>query len=175
MLKMLLHTCCGPCSIYPMQQVQGDFVVTNYFFNPNIHPYKEFTRRLQTLREYAQKKKFSLEIDKTYCLEEFLAGCLQTSNRCEYCYEVRMRKTAVFARDNGFDCFSTSLLVSPFQKHELLKSICEEVACSEGVDFYYQDWRIGFEQGQQEAREREMYLQGYCGCVFSERDRYMKK
>ncbi len=175
MVKMLLHTCCAPCSIYPMQQLQGRFDVTNYFFNPNIHPYKEFTRRLQTLREYAQKQKFKLEIDKTYNLEEFLLACLQMENRCEHCYRVRMKRTAEFAKANGFDCFSATLLGSTMQKHELLKSICEQTAQEVGIDFFYEDWREGFAPAQQQAKEMEMYRQGYCGCIFSERDRYQKK
>ena len=174
MVKMLLHTCCAPCSIYPMQCLKEDFAVTNYFFNPNIHPYKEMIRRLQTLREYGQKQKYRLIVDKTYNLEAFLQGCLAAEVRCEHCYYVRMLQTAHYAKENGFDCFSTTLLVSPFQKHELLRQMGERAAQECGIEFYYRDWREGFEQGQQIAKERELYRQGYCGCIFSERDRYMK-
>ena len=126
---MLLNTCCAPCLTYPLTILKQEFAVTSYFFNPNIHPYKEFIRRLQTLREYSQKQKLKLIVDKTYNLEEFLLNCLQIQPvRCVHCYQVRMLKVAEYAKISGYACFSTTLLVSPFQKHELLKDICQQVA-----------------------------------------------
>lgn len=176
MKTILVHTCCAPCLTYPLTVLQKEFAVTSYFFNPNIHPYKEFIRRLQTLREYSQKLKFKLVVDKTYNLEEFLLACLQTKTiRCEHCYRSRMLQVAQYAKSEGYEYFTTTLLVSPFQKHELLKEICQEVALEVGIEFYYQDFRVGFEIGQQMSSELEMYRQGYCGCIFSERDRYEKK
>lgn len=175
MQKMLLHACCGPCSIYPLQRIKGNFEVTSYFFNPNIHPYKEFTRRLQTLREYSYAEKLKLEVDKTYCLEEFLGACLLNEDRCEYCYKLRMTQTAKFAKDRGFDVFCTTLLVSPFQNHEMLVDVCEQVAQEVGIPFHYEDYREGFEIGKQFSKDRGMYNQGYCGCIFSERDRYERR
>ena len=173
---MLLHTCCAPCLTYPLTILKQEFAVTSYFFNPNIHPYKEFIRRLQTLREYSQKQKLKLIVDKTYNLEEFLLNCLQIQPvRCVHCYQVRMLKVAEYAKMLGYDCFSTTLLVSPFQKHELLKDICQQVANQVGIEFYYQDFRPGFEIGKQLSLEAQLYRQAYCGCIFSERDRYEKK
>lgn len=173
---MLLHTCCAPCLTYPLTILKKEFTVTSYFFNPNIHPYKEFIRRLQALREYSQKQKLKLIVDKTYNLEEFLLTCLNTQPvRCVHCYHVRMLKVAEYAKEAGYDCFSTTLLVSPFQKHELLKDICQQVAKQVGIEFYYQDFRPGFEIGKQLSIEAGLYRQAYCGCIFSERDRYEKK
>ena len=109
-------------------------------------------------------------------MEEFLLNCLQIQPvRCVHCYQVRMLKVAEYAKISGYACFSTTLLVSPFQKHELLKDICQQVANQVGIEFYYQDFRPGFEIGKQLSLEAQLYRQAYCGCIFSERDRYEKK
>lgn len=177
MKKLLLHACCGPCSIYPsgVLREQGmDF--TLYFFNPNIHPYQEFKKRLQTLREFCENVKLPLIEDKSYSLEDFLSNALKEPvSRCNYCYKLRMAKTAQFAAENGFDSFSTTLLGSIYQQHDDIKAFCEQLAQEYNIEFAYYDFRTGFFAGQKEAKSRDMYRQAYCGCIFSERDRYEKK
>ena len=86
-----------------------------------------------------------------------------------------MEAAALFAKENNFDAFSTTLLVSPFQKHDLIKEIAEAVAAKMGIPFYYEDYRIGYQEGVDISKTLEMYRQPYCGCVFSERDRYEKR
>ena len=176
-MKILLHTCCGPCSIFPTMRLADEgHEFSLYYFNPNIHPYKEFKRRLNTLREYALLKKYTLIVDKNYPLEECVRGMLdEPTVRCAYCYRVRLEKTAIYAKENGFEAFSTSLLVSPYQKHDLIKLIAEEIAAKVGIPFYYEDYRNGYQEGVDVSKELEMYRQPYCGCVFSERDRYEKR
>lgn len=176
-MKILLHTCCGPCSIFPTMRLADEgHEFSLYYFNPNIHPYKEFKRRLNTLREYALLKKYTLIVDKNYPLEECVRGMLdEPTVRCAYCYRVRLEKTAIYAKENGFEAFSTSLLVSPYQKHDLIKLIAEEIAAKVGIPFYYEDYRNGYQEGVEVSKELEMYRQPYCGCVFSERDRYEKR
>lgn len=176
-MKILLHTCCGPCSIFPTMRLADEgHEFSLYYFNPNIHPYKEFKRRLNTLREYASLKKYSLIVDKSYPLEECVRGMLDEQTvRCAYCYRVRLEKTAIYAKENDFEAFSTSLLVSPYQKHDLIKLIAEEIAVKVGIPFYYEDYRKGYQEGVDVSKELEMYRQPYCGCVFSERDRYEKR
>ena len=95
--------------------------------------------------------------------------------RCGYCYDVRFELLAKVAKEEGFDAFSTTLLVSPYQNHELIIKVAEEKAKKYGVDFYYRDFRVGFREGQQIARDLGMYMQKYCGCIFSEEERYAKK
>lgn len=173
---MLLHICCGPCAAYPVKYLrkQGHELVA-YFYNPNIHPYKEFSRRLETGREFAAKVGLELVVDDAYTLEDFLARALAAGGgRCRACYELRLRQAARYAKANGFDCFSTTLLVSPYQQHETIKSVAEEIAAAEGVPFCYVDFRPGWHEGVAISRELELYRQPYCGCVFSERDRYKK-
>lgn len=173
-MKLLLHACCGPCSCYPTEKLRAggmDFDIL--FYNPNIHPYKEFKHRLSTLREFCEKKEIGLIIDKSYPLEETLRGMVtEPTIRCAYCYRVRMRYAARFARENGYSAFSTTLLVSPYQKHELIKKAAEEAAAEFGIPFYYEDFRSGYQRGVEISLEMGLYRQQYCGCVFSERDRY---
>ena len=176
-MNILLHTCCGPCSIFPAQRLAEEgHKFTLYYFNPNIHPYKEFKRRLSTLREYAEQKKYQLIVDKNYNLEECLRGMLdEPTVRCAYCYRIRLEQAAFFAKENGYDAFSTTLLVSPYQNHDLISQTAETVALKVGIPFYYEDFRVGYQEGVDISLGLEMYRQPYCGCVFSERDRYEKK
>ena len=176
-MKLLLHACCGPCACYPTEKLTGDGVdFSILYFNPNIHPYKEFKQRLSTLREFCEKKEYDLIINKSYPLEDCVRGMLHEyevgSVRCAYCYRVRLRYAAQFAKEHGYDAFSTTLLVSPYQKHELIKREAEAAAQEFGVPFFYEDWRTGYQRGVDISLELGLYRQQYCGCVFSERDRY---
>jgi hypothetical protein len=90
------------------------------------------------------------------------------------CYGIRLERTAAFAKEMGFDAFTTTLLVSPYQKHELIKELGEEYARKYGVEFYYKDFRPGFRQGQQQAKEMELYRQKFCGCIISYRQSMQK-
>ena len=176
-MKLLLHACCGPCACYPTEKLTGDGVdFSILYFNPNIHPYKEFKQRLSTLREFCEKKEYDLIINKSYPLEDCVRGMLHEyevgSVRCAYCYRVRLRYAAQFAKEHGYDAFSTTLLVSPYQKHELIKREAEAAAQEFGVPFFYEDWRGGYQRGVDISLELGLYRQQYCGCVFSERDRY---
>lgn len=148
-MKLLLHACCGPCACYPTEQLTAagtDFDIL--FFNPNIHPYKEFKHRLSTLREFCEKKRYNLIIDKSYPIEECIRGMLsEPTVRCAFCYRMRLRYAAQFAKENGYDAFSTTLLVSPYQRHELIKKEAEAAAVEFGIPFYYEDFRVGYQRG----------------------------
>jgi predicted adenine nucleotide alpha hydrolase (AANH) superfamily ATPase len=174
-MKILLHACCGPCACYPSEKLAADGKEFDIlYFNPNIHPYKEFKQRLATLREFCEKKQIALYIDKNYALEETVRGMVcEPTVRCAYCYRVRMRYAAKFAKENGYDAFSTTLLVSPYQKHALIIKEAEAAAEEFGIPFYYEDFRPGYQRGVDISLEMGLYRQQYCGCVFSERDRYL--
>jgi len=176
-MKLLLHICCGPCSISPIAQLREmGHELQGYFFNPNIHPFKEFERRLDTLKEYAAAVELPLIVDDRYLLEEFLTEAMRTDRiRCEGCYEMRFHLAARQAKQLGCDAFTTTLLVSPYQKHDLIRQVAERVGAEEGVDFFYMDFRPGWQEGVKISRERLMYRQPYCGCIFSEKERYCKE
>lgn len=173
-MKILLHACCGPCACYPTEKLRADSKDFDIlYFNPNIHPYKEFKQRLSTLMEFCKKQQIELFVDKEYSLEECVRGMLSEPNiRCAYCYRMRLRYAAQFAKEHGYDAFSTTLLVSPYQKHALIIKEAEAAAAEFDIPFYYEDFREGYQRGVDISLELGLYRQQYCGCVFSERDRY---
>ena len=177
-MKLLMHACCGPCSIYPIESLREEGIEPDiYWFNPNIHPYKEYENRLNALKELSNIMNFNLIIDDNYGLDEF---CKNVSNhiesRCiEYCYPVRLRKLFEYAKENGYDTVSTTLLYSIYQKHDFIKMYCEKLSKEYNIAFLYRDFRRGFYIGQRKAKEFNIYMQKYCGCIYSEEDRYVKK
>lgn len=177
-MKLLMHTCCAPCSIYCIDTLRKEAIEpVLYWYNPNIHPYTEYKQRRDTLKEYAQSIEVAAIFEEEYGLREFTKNVIgDLSNRCRnYCYKVRLEKTACYAKEHGYDAFTTTLLVSPYQNQEALKQVGEELAKKYGVEFVYRDFRTGFREGQQKAIELGLYRQKYCGCIFSEEDRYQKQ
>jgi len=149
--------------------------VWSYFYNPNIHPYTEFVRRRETLEAYARDAGFKVIVDNEYDMEEFLRGvAYREEQRCRFCYAVRLRKAAHLAKDEGYNCFTTTLLVSPYQKHDLIRQAGEAAAEEYGVPFYYIDFRPGYRRAAAFSREMGMYRQPYCGCIYSEKERYYR-
>ncbi len=173
-----MHTCCAPCSVYCIDSLRAEGIEpTCFWYNPNIHPYTEYKTRRDCLKEYTKKVGAELIIEEDYGLDEFCKNVVDDiPNRCvNYCYFKRLSETVRFAAENGYDAFTTTLLVSPYQKHEELKKVCEELEKMSGVKFLYRDFRVGFREGQDKAREAGLYMQKYCGCIFSEEDRYRKQ
>ena len=170
-MKLLLHTCCAPCSVYCIDALRKEGIEpTVYWFNPNIHPYMEYKARRDTLKEYTKSIQVEAIFEEDYGLREFCKNVIgDLENRCQqYCYPVRLEQTAKYAKEHGYDSFSTTLLISPYQNHEALKLVGEQMAKKYGLDFVYRDFRVGFREGQAKARELGLYMQKYCGCIFSE-------
>ncbi|RJQ83700.1 MAG: hypothetical protein C4519_06405 [Desulfobacteraceae bacterium] len=176
-MKLLLHACCAPCSIYPVRSLREQgFDVMGYFYRSNIHPYTECLKRQQTIAEYAAKIGLKLIIDEAYNLEIFLRNAaFREGERCRLCYYERLRTTAVKARRGKFDLFSTTLLYSKFQKHDTIRAVAEAVAAEVGIAFHYQDFRTGWNEGIAVSRQLGMYRQQYCGCIYSEKERYFMR
>ena len=177
MEKTLLHTCCAPCSVSCVELLRSQGIEpVSYWFNPNIHPYQEYKARRDTLMAYAPSIGMELIVQEDYGLRGFVCAVAEDiDRRCGYCYALRLEQTAKFAAENGFASFTTTLLVSPYQNHALLAETAERMAQRYGVAFLYRDFRPGFRDGQAKARELGLYMQKYCGCVFSEEDRYQNK
>jgi len=176
-MKILLHTCCGPCTIYPLKKLREDgHEVQGYFYNPNIHPFTEWRQRKETLLQYAGENSFKVIVDDNYDLEGYLRGVVhRESVRCMYCYSMRLSKAARIAKHGKFDAFTTTLLVSPYQKHDLIKDVGQAIGIEVGIPFYYQDFRPGYREATNVSRELGMYRQQYCGCIYSEKERYYRK
>jgi predicted adenine nucleotide alpha hydrolase (AANH) superfamily ATPase len=174
-MKVLLHTCCAPCLIYPFRKLQeGNHEVTSFFYNPNVQPYLEYRERLCCVYEYCVNNRIDL-IDNKYDPVVHLRQVVfheAEPERCEICYRLRLDETAKVAKERGFDCFTTTLLVSPHQKHELLKEIGDEAGKKFQISFFCEDFRVGYREGVDKSRELGMYRQKYCGCIFSERERF---
>ena len=170
-MKLLLHTCCAPCSVYCIDSLREEGIEPDvYWYNPNIHPYMEYKARRDCLKEYTKQIQVKAIFEEDYGLVPF---CQKVSKhleaRCQmYCYPVRLEQTAKYAKEHGYDAFSTTLLVSPYQKHDIIREIGERVAEKYGLTFLYRDFRVGFRQGQAKARSWGLYMQKYCGCIFSE-------
>lgn len=178
-MNLLLHMCCGPCSCYPVRVLRARGIEpTGYFFNPNIHPYREWDMRLKAAEEFAAKSDMRIIADKNYMLRDFLRRALaaeQAENgRCRMCYTWRLEETARYAAENGFDAFASTLFYSIYQQHGLMKEVAEHFAALYGVEFYYEDFRPGWQEGIDISREMGLYRQSYCGCIFSEEERYSR-
>jgi len=146
-----------------------------YFYRNNIHPYTECLKRQETLESYAKKIDLRVIYQEGYDLNGFIRNVVfRESNRCSYCYHERLRATALVAKHGKFDYFSTTLLYSKFQKHDTIRSIAESVSSSVGVPFYYHDFRVGWKDGIEESKRIGLYRQQYCGCIYSEKERYFK-
>ena len=163
--------------IYPHQELKDDFDISAYFYNPNIHPSSEHNQRLDSLKSYCLENKIDL-ITRDYDPHEYFAKIgSQTGpdQRCRHCYELRLSETARMAKENGFESISTTLLVSTYQQHELIKEIGITVADRAGLTFEYRDYREGFNYGRTMSKTLGMYQQSYCGCLFSEHDGYVRR
>ncbi len=163
----------------PYKYLSQENEVVVFWYNPNIQPYREYLRRLKAFREYTKREDIKTIEDLSYSLEDWLAKAAMLSKksnvlRCRYCYAERLYKVAMYGKMHGFDAFSTTLLLAPYQKHELVKEIGEKIGKKAGIDFYYEDMRKWFNEGEEMARKAGIYRQGYCGCVFSEADRYWR-
>ena len=177
-MKLLLHTCCAPCSVYCIDELRKEGIEpTVYWYNPNIHPYKEYQARRDCLKEYTKSINVEAIFEEEYGLDEFCKEAVKDLQaRCvNYCYPVRLRKTFEYAKQNGYDTVSTTLLYSIYQKHEFIKQLMEKYSQEYGIDFLYRDFREGFWEGHQKAHDLGLYMQKYCGCIFSEEMRYYNR
>ena len=183
-MKLLLHTCCAPCLITFITGLDAEnFSGKNpkpdlFWYNPNIHPFTEYKARRDSLAAFASEEKYELITEDEYGLRRFIGGLYSGGNpaadRCSFCYRLRLQKTAMLAAQNGYDAFSATLLVSPYQKHDLIRQTAEEFADQYGVEFFYRDFRPWYREGRKNAKDRGCYMQKYCGCIFSEEERYLK-
>lgn len=184
--KLLIHACCAPCLVavedYIKENIK-DLTVQEYdimWYNQNIHPMEEYYRRRDTLEQYVKTLGKKLIIDDTYDMIDFMKDGLKWQemgyeSRCEYCYEVRLDKVFKYAKRNGYSHVTTTLYISPYQNHELLKKVANDTAKLYEVENMYKDFRPLFREGQQKANELGLYRQKYCGCMFSIDEAYMQK
>jgi predicted adenine nucleotide alpha hydrolase (AANH) superfamily ATPase len=174
-MRILLHTCCGPCALYPLRTLRATgHNLTGFFYNHNIHPYQEYVRRRDAVVQMSEQESLPLIMHDDYDLEGFLAHvAAHPEERCSYCYASRLRATARTAAEEGFDAFTASLLYSRYQKHDEIRKLGEDIGNEFGVAFFYQDFRIGWQEGIKLSKDTGLYRQQYCGCIYSEKERYL--
>ena len=181
-----MHVCCGPCAVWPLTRLKEDngISLSALFYNPNIHPHDEFERRKAGAIEVAGLCKTPITVyndceqnrwekfEETRNAEAPIAQVggnrqVKPESRCQMCYSLRLGFAAKHAKEEGFDAFTTSLLISPYQDHEQIRELGKMYGSEFGVDFYYEDFRPRFREGQRMAREMNIYRQSYCGCIIS--------
>jgi len=176
-MTILMHVCCGPCALYPLTVLREEGIrVRGLFFNPNIHPFREFRRRLETMESVADAFALPVDFERRYGLKEYLRQVVfHEKERCGLCYAMRLAATVERAMAVRADAFTTTLLYSRYQNHEKIRAQAEELSRLHKIPFYYRDFREGWQQGIDMAKERELYRQPYCGCIYSEQERYDKR
>ncbi len=176
-MKVLLHVCCANCAIYPIKTMREEGLeVMGFFYRHNIHPYTECLKRQEALQTYAEKINLKVIYQEGYDLEGFIQNIVyRESERCNYCYHDRLRSTALLAKRGKFDYFSSTLLYSKHQQHELIHTMGESIGKSVGVPFLYQDYRAGWKEGIECSKQMGLYRQHYCGCIYSEKERFYKE
>jgi epoxyqueuosine reductase len=150
--------------------------VRGYYYNPNVHPFSEYKNRLRAVVDYSHKHNLEM-VHPEYKPEEFFQAVNLKEDRpqrCLICWSLRLKKTAEAAKEMGCGFFSTTLLVSPYQDQEALKKIGQDIASETGVEFFYEDFRPGFKKAHEQAKAEGIYCQKYCGCLYSEIERYKK-
>lgn len=184
MRKLLMHACCAPCFVYIEKDLKENGLLINEtyekveytacFYNPNIHPKVEYERRKNTFIEFCTKQKCNYTVIDEYDLNGYVKYVVENvgkdkeyNSRCEYCYYMRLKKVFELAKEKSFDIVSTTLTISPYQNHEIIKRVGKRLEEEFGIEFVYVDYREHFREGQQMARGHELYMQKYCGCVFS--------
>lgn len=175
-MEMLIHVCCGPCFIAPSRHLrEAGHQLTGFWYNPNIHPFTEYRKRKETLQLFAEQEGIPILYKDEYNLEAFLEMAVNNpTNRCAGCYQERLFWTAKTAKEHGFKTYSSTLLYSRYQNHELIKAEGERWAKEFDLEFFYEDFRIWWQEGIDLSKDAGMYRQPYCGCIYSEKERYWK-
>ncbi len=177
-MKVLLHICCSICAIYPAKLLKEEgYVVKGIFYNPNIHPFEEYFRRKKSLNACTGNPKIEIEILDYTPFEFFRKISFNESSpeRCEICWRLRLEKTKEIAIREGFDAFTTTLLSSPYQAVEKIGNIGENLSIDKNLKFLIRNFRQGFTESHRIAKEWGLYQQKYCGCIYSEIEKYSLK
>lgn len=175
--KILLHICCAPCGCFPLNELKKDgFEIVLYWYNPNIHGLREYEKRLNAVRDFCKIQKCDIIEDK-YDIKKWFKkiGDFTFGERCLKCWKMRLDKAAKTAAKSKIKFFTTTLLYSRFQNHGMIKKLAEEAGDKFRVEFLYSDFRKGWNEGIMNSKKMSLYRQQYCGCVFSEVEKEIKK
>lgn len=183
---LLLHSCCAPCSSYVIEYLSRFFSITVYYYNPNITFAEEYAHRvaeqIRFLSEIPVKNKVCFlegkyEPERFFSIAKGLEDIPEGGERCFKCYDLRLRQTAIVAKNNNFDYFTTTLSISPYKNAQKLNEIGEELSNEFGVNYLYSDFKKknGYRRSVELSVEYGLYRQDYCGCVFSKKEADLRK
>jgi epoxyqueuosine reductase len=176
-MKILLHICCAPCAVYTIEKLRERYKhIECFFYNPNIHPVSEYEKRKASCLELSRVAGINIIFHKDLHFEDFFRKIAfhEKDTRCGLCWQLRLEETAGYAVKNGFGGFTSTLFISPYQDHERLRYIAKAAQERYSVPFIYEDFRPGFRKSHESSRGMGLYHQKYCGCIYSERDRFLK-
>lgn len=176
MKSALIHVCCAHCAAYTVSywREQG-YKVSALWYNPNIHPFSEYQHRLEAMKYLAQEIDLPLLIENYDMPEYFRQVAGHEPERCQYCFHLRLARTADVALKTSFAAFTTTLLISPYQRHELVRDIGNELAREKNINFLYADLRKHYSDSRRLTKPLNLYRQQYCGCLYSELERAQSK
>ena len=180
--KLLLHSCCAPCSSYCLELLSEYFEVTVFYYNPNIYPPEEYTMRVaeqdRFVETFPAKYKISFvegnyDTERFYAMAKGMEQIKEGGERCFACYELRLRESAEYAKEHGYDFFTTTLSISPLKNAQKLNEIGAKLEEEYGVKYLYSDFKKqnGYKRSTEISNEYDMYRQYYCGCVYSKKQR----
>jgi predicted adenine nucleotide alpha hydrolase (AANH) superfamily ATPase len=166
-MKLLMHICCANCCLYPLKHLGSKGIeIRGLWYNPNIHPEAEYEKRLAALRSLEGLRGLDIEYIGHYGIVDYLRA-INGKDRCSVCYLIRLEETAKTANRMGLDGFTTSLLVSPYQRFDLIVEAGRQMGKKHSIAFYAEDMRAGWRQGVDESKKLGLYRQKYCGCIYS--------
>lgn len=180
--KLLLHACCGPCSSYVLEYLSNYFEITILYYNPNIYPEEEYNRRLNELLNFIPKVNYKNKvkvISDKYVQKDYydavkgLENLGEKSKRCYECYKLRMKRACIYAKENNYDYFTTTLSISPYKISEWINEIGKKLENQYNINYLYSDFKKnnGYKRSLELSKEYGLYRQEYCGCSFSKIDK----
>ena len=184
--KILLHSCCAPCSSYVISFLSNYFDITILYYNPNIYPFEEYEKRkkeqiklINTLQTKNKLDFIDCDYDNNLYNEKILGfeQCKEGGNRCNICFNLRLEKTAILAKKNNYDYFCSTLTVSPHKNSKLINEIGENISNKYNIKWLYSDFKKneGFKQSIELSKKYDLYRQDYCGCIYSKKQRELEK
>ena len=180
--RLLLHSCCAPCSSYCLELLSQYFEITVFYYNPNIFPPEEYYMRVEEqarfVKELPAKHQITFvegryDTERFYEMAKGMEQLKEGGERCFACYELRLREAAEYAKDQGYDFFTTTLSISPLKNATKLNEIGEKLEKEYGIGYLYSDFKKqnGYKRSTEISNEYNMYRQYYCGCVYSKKQR----
>lgn len=179
--RLLLHVCCAPCSSHVLEKLENIYEITAFFYNPNITIADEYNKRVDELKRFVSEAPFAKKViieegkynpDDFILMSKGLEEEPERGARCYKCYEMRLRESAIYAKENGYDLFTTTLSISPHKNANWLNEIGKKLADEYEIDYLYSDFKKenGYARSIELSKQYNLYRQNYCGCIYSRKE-----